>query len=352
MMASKNFLKRCYAITRAVPNAILGRPVWAFVWVTRQCKHTCEHCYVYDNSKPHMDFQVYQQTIDKLKDLGIVFVSIFGGEPTLHPQLIDMIKYASSKKRKIFLNTDITGIAPELIREIVEAGTNIISFSLDRVKPVKSNVRAVETADSRLNIVSDLQAKGYDCTLHCNVTWHKQNIHEGRDVVEYLYRKGNIGISVRPAVYPFPVSVIPTHIKELLLDAEDAEYVKALMTWISEKKRQGYPILNPYTYLDGFSKFVQEGTKWGCGAFRDILSIDVDGKISQCSYFLQEVPEPLRCASMQVEDLSLSQIKEYRRKVVEHNLEYCENKCYSPAYYCTAYYRKHIFELLKYYLKG
>jgi len=351
MTATRNFLKRCYAITRVIPNALLGRPVWAFVWVTRQCKQCCEHCYVYDNSKPHMDFGLYQRTIDKLKDIGVIFVSIFGGEPTLHPEIIDMVKYAVSKGRRIFLNTDIMVVTPNLLTELVKAGTNIISFSLDRAKPTDFNTRAIENIDSNLAVISELKAKGYDCALHCNITWYKSNLCEGRKVIEYLCNKGNIGISVRPAVYPFQVARIHEQAKNLLLDREDGEYLRSLIKWVIEKKKQGYLILNPYSYLEGFPKFVLDHNRWGCDACRDILSIDVDGRVLQCSYSPQEASEPFNDISFHIGDLNFQRIKECRTATLR-NLTYCNPVCYSPAYFCTGYYRRHFLEILKYYLKG
>lgn len=346
-----NFLKRCCAIARVAPNAILGRPVWAFVWVTRQCEQQCEHCYVYDNSKPHMDFQLYQRVIDKLKALGIVFVSIFGGEPVLHPQLLDIIKYAVSQRRKIFLNTDIIVVPDALLTEIVKAGTNIISFSLDRSKPTNFNTRAIENIDNKLAIVSELQANGYDCALHCNVTWYKGNLHEGREVIEYLCEKDNVGISVRPAVYPFPLAGVFEKTKNLLLNHEDVAQIEKLVAWVIEKKKRGYLILNPYSYLEDFPKFVLGNNKWECDACRDILSVDVDGKVLQCSYSLQEMPEPFKNISLQTRDLTFQRLEECRT-ATQYNLVYCNKGCYSPAYYCTAYYRTHLFKLLKLYLKG
>lgn len=296
-----------------------------------------------------MDFKVYQRTIDKLKELKLVFVSIYGGEPTLHPRLIDMIKYARSRGFKVFVNIDLTVVSNELLREIVKAETDIISFSLDKIKPSKSNMRAINSVDAKVDVISSFKASGYNCAFHCNTTWYKANLHEAKEIIEYIHTKGKIGITVRPAAYPFPTPKTIEQTKSLLLDTEDAEYIKELVTWVIEKKRQGYLILNPYSYLEDLPKFILGNKKWDCGAFRDILSIDVDGKIIQCSYFLQEVPEPYKPLSGQIEALTFDHIMKCRT-TVKKNLEYCNTKCYSPAFFCTAYYRSHLFELLKYYL--
>ena len=76
---------RILDILNLTHSAALGRPLWAFVWITRRCHQGCSHCYVYDNSLPHMNFNLYQQVVDKLTGLRVRYVSLFGGEPTLNP---------------------------------------------------------------------------------------------------------------------------------------------------------------------------------------------------------------------------------------------------------------------------
>jgi MoaA/NifB/PqqE/SkfB family radical SAM enzyme len=344
--------KRVFEVVKSLRNAITGRPLWAFVWVTRKCNQGCSHCYVYDNGETNMDFQLFQQTVDKLKELGIPYLSIFGGEPRCHPQLIDMIAYARSRGRIVWLNTDLTANNKAIdFVDTVKAGTNMISFSLDKVQPAPGNKRATSAIDNQLEQLLALKSEGFNCALHCNVTWHKENLHEGREVIEYLHKKGNITISVRPAVYPIPYSKAMSEAKRLLFGPEDYNAVKELIAWVTEKKRQGYPILNPYSYLEGYSEFVQGNHGWDCGAMRDILSIDYDGSLMQCSYFLKQVPEPFKPIGLRIQDLTWTRIKQ-SMPTVRDNLTHCNTRCYSPAYFCTAYYRDHRWELLKQYLRA
>jgi MoaA/NifB/PqqE/SkfB family radical SAM enzyme len=350
-MASLNkFIERSTDILKMATNAITGGPIWAFVWITRQCNQNCSHCYVWNNSLPHMDMTVFRQTVDKLRHLGVVFVSLFGGEPTLHPQLIEMIAHAKSSRRRIYLNTDLTAANTNLLIQTVQAGVDIISFSLDKVEPAAWNKRTTSAIDGKLDVLLHLRRQGYRYGLHCNVTWHKLNLHEGKRVIEYLLEKGNIAISVRPAVYPFPAPNTSARSKTLLLGKEDYEDTSKLIDWVIQKKRAGYPIINPYPYLKTFPNFILGDTFWDCGANRDILSIDVDGSVLQCSYFLNEVPQPFEPMRFRVENLTRAHLKAIRR-ISERNLSHCNSQCYSPAYFCTAYYRRHPIDVLRYYLQ-
>jgi MoaA/NifB/PqqE/SkfB family radical SAM enzyme len=297
-----------------------------------------------------MEFELYRRIVDKLERLGILFVSIFGGEPTLHPDLVEMVRYARSRGRRIYLSTDLTVVTNKQIDALIRAGTDVISFSLDRMSPTDGNRRTTSTIDGKLDQLLGLQTEGYDFALHCNITWHKQNINEGQAVIDYLHKKGKIMISVRPAVYPIPYVAALGEAKALLLRPEDHEAVQSLLAWVSQKKKDGYLIFSPDAYLTGFSEFVLGNHRWDCGAMRDILSIDADGSLMQCSYFLPEVPPPFAPLKMSIQDLTWPQI-ERGRQLVEQNLQHCNSRCYSPAYFCTAFYRNHRWKLLKQYLR-
>ncbi|MDO8683869.1 MAG: radical SAM protein [Armatimonadota bacterium] len=350
-MAPREFIKRSTAILKMAASALSGRPIWAFVWITRQCNQCCSHCYVWNNSIPHMDMATFRQVIDKLRDLGVLFVSIFGGEPTSHPDLIRMIDYAAASGRRVYLNTDLTATETDVVTQTIKAGVDILSFSLDKIEPATWNKRATSRIDNKLNALLALRRQDYSCSLHCNVTWHKMNLKEGREVVQYLLDKEDIEISVRPAVYPFPAPNTGEMRRKLLLTEEDHIAVSELVKWVIDKKRAGYPIVNPYPYLEAFPDFVRQGGSWDCGANRDILSIDVDGAVLQCSYFLKEVPQPFERIPLRVEDLSPQRLAE-ARVISKLNLAHCNSHCYSPAYYCTDYYRRHPLEVLRHYFRS
>lgn len=59
-----------------------------------------------------------------------------GGEPMLHPKLVDMIEYAKEKKARVWLNTNGSMFGPikkhrEKLDRVLEAGIDLIEFSMD-----------------------------------------------------------------------------------------------------------------------------------------------------------------------------------------------------------------------------
>ena len=63
-----------------------------------------------------------------------------GGEPMLHPQMVEMIEYAKEQGARVWLNTNGSMLGPhpktrEKLKRIVKAGIDLIEFSMDAADP-------------------------------------------------------------------------------------------------------------------------------------------------------------------------------------------------------------------------
>ncbi len=71
------------------------------VLVTGHCNYCCPFCHNEGQEKngasANMSFDEFKQVIDYLQDKSIIELSISGGEPFIHPQIVDMIEYACQK---------------------------------------------------------------------------------------------------------------------------------------------------------------------------------------------------------------------------------------------------------------
>src|SRR5205085_4380622 len=82
----------------------------ALVEITSNCNLRCPTCFA--ESGPggeHIDFATYARMVDRLVELeGVADVlQISGGEPTLHPELVRMVRYAHEKPiQAVMVNTN------------------------------------------------------------------------------------------------------------------------------------------------------------------------------------------------------------------------------------------------------
>jgi len=88
---SKN--KEYSSKTKVLENKL----TWAVVDLTSKCSHKCSWCYgSFDiNEGHHVTLEDFKVTLNKLKELRIKQISLTGGEPTEHPDIIKMVELAT-----------------------------------------------------------------------------------------------------------------------------------------------------------------------------------------------------------------------------------------------------------------
>jgi MoaA/NifB/PqqE/SkfB family radical SAM enzyme len=62
----------------------------------KRCNYDCSYCpaSIHDNSSLHTDIEILKATVDKLMTLGKpIRLSFTGGEPTVHPKFLELVKY-------------------------------------------------------------------------------------------------------------------------------------------------------------------------------------------------------------------------------------------------------------------
>ena len=101
------------------------------------CNNDCLFCSVpkKDLGRPLKEIK---NKIDEYKRQGFEQVTLTGGEPTLHPHLIEIIKYIKSKNMACRLVTNGTNINLALIKKLVLVKVDYIAFSIHSLDPKHS----------------------------------------------------------------------------------------------------------------------------------------------------------------------------------------------------------------------
>src|SRR3569623_3184587 len=71
----------------------IDHPIMAHIIPIRRCNLSCAYCNEYDDYSKPVPIETMKQRIDHLHRLGTTIVTISGGEPLLHPELDDLIRY-------------------------------------------------------------------------------------------------------------------------------------------------------------------------------------------------------------------------------------------------------------------
>lgn len=113
-------------------------PVYLLIEPVSSCNLRCVMCFQVDTSftkKPFMGLmklELFKRLIDEAVGGGTQAVTMASrGEPTLHPQLGEMLKYASEKFIDLKLNTNATKLNDKLCHDILSSSVNELVFSVD-----------------------------------------------------------------------------------------------------------------------------------------------------------------------------------------------------------------------------
>ena len=118
-------------------------PINLDIEVTTRCNLRCTFCdklpLLTKNQIGDMDFELYKKILDEGAENGLCAVKLsYRGEPLLHKQIAEMISYAKKKGMlDIYFNTNGMLLTKEMSLNLMDAGLDRISVSIEGTDPVK-----------------------------------------------------------------------------------------------------------------------------------------------------------------------------------------------------------------------
>ena len=115
--------------------AIKGLPISISIEPTTSCNLRCPECpsglRSFTRPTGMLQQQMFQKTIDQLKDTLTYLTFYFQGEPYLNPQFLEMVKYASANGIYTATSTNAHYLKDEVARQTVESGLDRLIISID-----------------------------------------------------------------------------------------------------------------------------------------------------------------------------------------------------------------------------
>jgi MoaA/NifB/PqqE/SkfB family radical SAM enzyme len=129
-------------------------PVLAHLIPIRRCNLACAYCNEYDAVSSPVPLPDLERRIDKLAWLGTSVITLSGGEPTLHPQLDEVIRQVRQRRMIAGLITNGYFLTPERIERLNRAGLQYLQISIDNVRPDEVSKKSLRVLDSKLQNLS------------------------------------------------------------------------------------------------------------------------------------------------------------------------------------------------------
>lgn len=243
----------------------------AWLEPTEKCNLYCHGCYR-KNVNHHKSLQEVAADLDVFaKYRNFDSVSIAGGDPLTHPQVVDIVRMVAERGWKPTLNTNGLALDESLLRELKTAGLKAITFHIDsrQGRPGWENKTEVETCDLRLHyaemvakvggILSSFNSTVYESTIDSVpdlVAWAQEHIDIVHTMVFICYREAIL--NDRYDYYMGGEQVCPD--KLVYTQAEHRERIDIDAHEVVGKIRERYPDFAPCAYLNGTEK--PDSFKW------------------------------------------------------------------------------------------
>lgn len=136
-LLSFNFKRIWHLFTCMIKHYILKTPYAIIIETGNTCNFHCATCptphsLIYKRRQPqNMDLDKYKRIIDNVKKYVHVVYVYNSNEPLLHPDIVEMIKYASSRNMHTMISTNCSLLTREKTEELLSSGLGEIRFAFD-----------------------------------------------------------------------------------------------------------------------------------------------------------------------------------------------------------------------------
>lgn len=165
---------------------MIPRLLVLYLYVTDKCNLSCAHCWIdCDNKKNHFINTVQlKYMLNSLMELGLKRVNITGGEPTLHRDLLSIVKMFYEKNVTIYLNTNGILLSDAMCSELSRYKDKVFcSVSVDGAKAETHDmIRGCHGAyDRTLDGIKRLIDYGLSCEIIFTI--QKRNVAELEQII-------------------------------------------------------------------------------------------------------------------------------------------------------------------------
>lgn len=249
-------------ITRGLVST--RHPVLAHIIPMRRCNLACRYCNEYDHSSNPVPLDMMKRRLDKLAELGTSVITISGGEPLMHPELDEIIRYIRHCGMIAGLISNGYYMTPERIKRLNHAGLEYLQISIDNVEPDEVSKKSLRLLDKKLRYL----AEHADFQVNINSVIGG-GIRNPEDAVVIGRRAVELGFSTTVGIIHDGEGIL----KPL---SEREQQVFHEMKQLSKKE---------YARLDWFQKNLAEGkpNNWRCRAGARYLYICENGLVHYCS---------------------------------------------------------------------
>ena len=257
----------------AIDLLFFKSPLEAQLIVTRRCNLSCGYCSEFDNHSPPVPLELLKERIDAIHRLRVVNTSLLGGEPLMHPDIVEIVRYCN-RKNQVSITTNGFLLTEKLVKQLNEAGLSNLQISIDAVETDRTGY--IQKSLKKLLPKLEILYEHADFDVHANIVLCEST------------KLAFIETEAKIRDMGFNVSVGLMHDNRGKIEIEGEEYLKL---WDEHFEHgEAYP-LSDYDY--GRKLLQGQKPKWKCRSGSRYLYVDEFGLVQYCSSQRDRLNKPL-----------------------------------------------------------
>jgi Radical SAM superfamily/4Fe-4S single cluster domain len=264
--------------TQALDHRKLYRLPWSLPdnvvsWLepTKQCNIHCDGCYSANQAGSHKSLGQIAAELDVFqKARQTDAVSVAGGDPLTHPEIVEVVRMISHRGLKPVINTNGVALTGALLQDLKNAGLCGITFHVDSLQKRpgwtgKSEIELNALRQQYADLVA--QAGGISCAFNATVyektlpavpaivDWARGNPSKVQVVVFIAFRTTS-----EDGRFEYYVGGEKVQTKELVYVGGRPERTDIKADEIAREIQKRFPTFQPAAYLNGTEK--PDSFKW------------------------------------------------------------------------------------------
>ncbi len=104
--------------------------------LTSKCNERCVHCYIpHENKITDITPELYYSVLEQCKEMGLLTLTLSGGEPMLHKNFLDFLRKAQEYDFSVNILTNLTLLTDEIVEEMKKNRLSSVQVSLYSMNP-------------------------------------------------------------------------------------------------------------------------------------------------------------------------------------------------------------------------
>ena len=192
------------SIRHQVSNSLKGNKRYPMVLMLEPlytCNLACLGCSVERHTGKLKDRIPLEKCLQAIDEAGTPIVSICGGEPTLYPELKDLIEGIIARKRHIYLCTNALVLDKKVFDKIAPDKRLTVNIHLDGLQGTHDMVcNRAGTYDKAIAMIKEAKGLGYHVTTNTTV-YKETDIEEIEELCTILADIGVDGMLIAPGYH-------------------------------------------------------------------------------------------------------------------------------------------------------